>query len=156
MHNYKAQIGQQAFLLSESEINDLDLTKSLDSYYLLDGQHNYKVELVSADNKTITVKVNNNIYSVQIADAVDQLVAEMGLDKPAEVIMKDVKAPMPGLILDILVTPGTAIKAGDPLLILEAMKMENVLKATGDGVVKSILLEKGRTVEKNQIILEME
>ena len=84
------------------------------------------------------------------------MVQHMGLDKPAEVKMTDVKAPMPGLILDILVEPGSTVSLGDPLLILEAMKMENVLKAVGEGVVQSIEKVKGDTVEKNEIIVIME
>lgn len=80
----------------------------------------------------------------------------MGLNKPKEVILKDIKAPMPGLILDILVKPGQELVKGDAILILEAMKMENVIKAEGNGVVKEVLLEKGAAVEKNQVIIEMQ
>jgi len=70
--------------------------------------------------------------------------------------LKNIKAPMPGLVLDVLVESGQTITKGDQLLILEAMKMENVLKAAGDGVVKSIEIKKGNTVEKGQILVEME
>ena len=69
--------------------------------------------------------------------------------------MSNVKAPMPGLVLDILVETEQAVSKGDALLILEAMKMENVLKAEGDGVVKSIEVTKGTAVDKGQIIIEM-
>ena len=63
---------------------------------------------------------------------------------------------MPGLIIDILVKEGQAIQKGDQLLILEAMKMENVIKAEGEGIVKSILTEKSKAVDKGQVIIEME
>ena len=63
---------------------------------------------------------------------------------------------MPGLVLSILVEPGQAVQKGDVLLILEAMKMENVLKAAGDGTVKNIAVAKGAAVDKGQLLLEME
>ena len=67
-----------------------------------------------------------------------------------------VKAPMPGLVLQILVEPGQVVQKGDPLLLLEAMKMENVIKAAGHGQVKTVAVEKGAAVDKGQLLLEME
>jgi biotin carboxyl carrier protein len=61
---------------------------------------------------------------------------------------------MPGLIIDLRVKEGDQVKAGDPLLILEAMKMENIIKASGDSIVKSLKVKKGETVEKNQVLIE--
>jgi biotin carboxyl carrier protein len=80
----------------------------------------------------------------------------MGLSIASNQAADDVKAPMPGLVLDILVEAGQTIQKGDSLLILEAMKMENVLKATGDGTVKSVIVEKGNAVDKNQVLIELE
>ena len=62
---------------------------------------------------------------------------------------------MPGLVLEIMVKAGDEVKKGDALLILEAMKMENVLKATGDGTVKSVSVSKGAPVDKGTILIEM-
>lgn len=63
---------------------------------------------------------------------------------------------MPGLIWDIKVQIGDAVKAGDVVLVLVAMKMENALKSAGDGVVKSIKVNKGDSVDKNQVLIEFE
>ena len=60
---------------------------------------------------------------------------------------------MPGLVLGISINAGEKVTKGDTLLILEAMKMENVIKSPTDGVIKSIAVKKGETVEKNQVIL---
>ena len=156
MHNYKAQVGQQTYSLSESDDQSLDLVNKAGSYHLLDQDEKFEIKLISSKGKTIVLKVNEAFYTIEISDEVDQMVQHMGLDKPAEVKMTDVKAPMPGLILDILVEPGSTVSLGDPLLILEAMKMENVLKAVGEGVVQSIEKVKGDTVEKNEVIVIME
>ena len=58
--------------------------------------------------------------------------------------------------LDILVQPGQAIKKGEAMLVLEAMKMENSIKAPNDGTVKSVEAEKGQAVEKNQVLITFE
>ena len=67
-----------------------------------------------------------------------------------------IKAPMPGLILEISVTVGQEVKENDQLLILEAMKMENSIASPRDGVIKSISAEKGNAVEKGQLLIEFE
>jgi len=68
--------------------------------------------------------------------------------------MKEIKAPMPGLILDIKVAPGDVVKKGDVLVILEAMKMENSIKSPGDGMVKIVRVGLKQSVEKNQVLIQ--
>jgi biotin carboxyl carrier protein len=70
--------------------------------------------------------------------------------------VNEVKAPMPGLVLNILVEPGQEISKGDGLFVLEAMKMENIIKSPTDAIVKSIEVEKGIAVEKNQVLVKFE
>ena len=65
------------------------------------------------------------------------------------------KAPMPGLVLRIMVAVGDQVAAGTPLLALEAMKMENELQAAGPGVVSAVLVGAGQAVEKGQKLLEL-
>jgi biotin carboxyl carrier protein len=65
-------------------------------------------------------------------------------------------APMPGLVVDVLVEPGQSVKAGDPLVIIEAMKMENILKARSAATVKAVPVEKGKSVEKGDTLVEFE
>jgi acetyl/propionyl-CoA carboxylase alpha subunit len=66
------------------------------------------------------------------------------------------QAPMPGLVVDVKVEPGQQVKAGEPLVIIEAMKMENVLKAKSPVVIKAIRVEKGQSVEKGDTLVEFE
>ena len=155
MEKYNLKVGSHAFKMHSDEVAALDLVNQNEVYHLLSDNKSYKIKVVKTEGKTITLSVNNNLHVIAIEDSVDMLVDQMGLNKVNEVILKDIKAPMPGLILEINVTAGQEIKAGDPILILEAMKMENVIKAAGDGIVKEILLQKGATVEKNQVIIEM-
>lgn len=66
-----------------------------------------------------------------------------------------VKAPMPGNILDVKVSAGASVKAGDVLVILEAMKMENEILAPQDGTVASVNVNKGDTVNSGDVLVSM-
>ena len=89
-------------------------------------------------------------------DQFDELLKNLGLDKLVSGVAKDLKAPMPGLVLDVLVKPGDSVKKGDSILVLEAMKMENNIKAAADAVIKKIAVRKGNAVEKNQVLVLFE
>jgi biotin carboxyl carrier protein len=78
----------------------------------------------------------------------------MGMDKLQGNAMNELKAPMPGMVLKIMVNAGDEVKKGDSLLVLEAMKMENNIKALGDGVVTAIPIKAGDKVEKNQVLIK--
>jgi biotin carboxyl carrier protein len=106
--------------------------------------------------KRFSIKVNNNIYDLNLQTELDILLDKMGMSSVSDEKMDNVKAPMPGLVLDILVEAGQTINKGDNLLVLEAMKMENIIKASGTGVVKNIKVNKKDAVEKNQLLIEME
>lgn len=77
----------------------------------------------------------------------------MGIDLSAGPKVNDMKAPMPGLVLNVLVENGQTIKKGDAIVVLEAMKMENILKSPSDGIVKKVHVIKGDKVEKNQVMV---
>lgn len=102
------------------------------------------------------VRINGGYYDVVIKNALDLLIDQMGLAHAASSSAADLQAPMPGLIVDVLVAEGDEIKKGDPLLILEAMKMENKLTSAVDGIVQSVLVKAGDTVEKNTTLIEFE
>ena len=147
------------FEVTAQQAHDLNLVSIQNNkFHLLKHEKAYHAELVEADyaNKIFKVKINGNIFHAHIGDKYDQLVSKMGLSKVSNVKMNEIKAPMPGLVLEVSVKIGDTVAKGDKVLILEAMKMENVLKAPGDGVVKAIHTSKGDAVEKGAILLEME
>ncbi len=111
----------------------------------------YQVQLVKADwsDKTLVVRVNGMKHELQVKDQFDLLLDKMGLGAMTVKKVTDVKAPMPGLVLDILVEAGQEVSKGDPLFVLEAMKMENIIKSPADGTVSAVVIEKGQAVEKN-------
>jgi len=114
------------------------------------------VEEIDRAAKKMTLRINNNTYALTLQEPIDQLLAKMGLDITKNQKAEPIKAPMPGLILKILVEPGQQLKKGDPVLILEAMKMENIFKAPADAVVKAIKTEERKAVEKGEVLVELE
>lgn len=125
-------------------------------YHILYQNKSYKAEVVKIDlsTKTINLTINNNRYAVDLKDKFDLLLEKMGISAANSGKVNNIKAPMPGLIISLKVAEGDTVKTGDQLLILEAMKMENILKSPGDGVIKKIKIKKGDSVEKNQILIE--
>lgn len=128
------------------------------SLHLIENNTGYNIQVVKADrtNKAFTIAVNGIEYEVKAKDEFDLLLDKMGLANLAASKVNNLKAPMPGLVLDVLVNEGQEIEKDTPLLILEAMKMENVLKAPADAKIKSIGVNKGDAVEKNHVLLTFE
>ncbi|MGY5851688.1 acetyl-CoA carboxylase biotin carboxyl carrier protein subunit [Salegentibacter sp. F14] len=147
------------FEFTQDQINALDTQQvSEANFHLLRENRSFKASIAQADylSRQYQVKINSNNYRVKISNELDQLIEKMGLSLGSALMVNDIKAPMPGLILDVMVNEGDQVKQGDYLLVLEAMKMENTLSAPRDGVVKAISVEKGQGVEKNQLLIEMD
>lgn len=136
----------------------LDLQREGDEMHVIYKNGSYNLSVVSADHqtKTFTIRVNNNTYTLQARDRFDLLLEELGMEDMAAAGASDMKAPMPGLVLSVEVEAGQEVSKGDPVVVLEAMKMENVLKAEADATVKSVHVEKGKPVDKNQVLVEFE
>jgi len=102
------------------------------------------------------VHVDGGEFEVTIKDEKDMLLERFGFVATAESSLQQIRAPMPGLVLSLRVEEGQEVKAGDGLVVLEAMKMENELRAEADGIVKSIHVERGDAVGKNDLLVEIE
>jgi biotin carboxyl carrier protein len=107
------------------------------------------------ENNTVRMRIGGSTYTVKLEDEQSRLMKTLGLEKTA-LKVREIKAPMPGLVLNILVRPGDAVKKNDPVLVLEAMKMENVIRAPGDAVVSAVPAVQGKAVEKGQLLISFE
>lgn len=159
-NHYKLNVNNTfQFDVDNDVVSQLDaVSVEKDKFHILKDSTPYQAEIIASDfiNKTYTVKVNNSTYTVAIANALDMLIKEMGFEVGATKQVNAIKAPMPGLILEISVAVGQEVKENDPLLILEAMKMENSILSPRDGVIKSITMTKGAAVEKGTLLIEFE
>lgn len=147
------------FDVEPSTLHELDAIRISENHFhiIKDGvSHRAVVESFDDLNKVVCLKVNGSTYQVTIADHYDLLINKMGLSASITHKISEIKAPMPGLVLSLMVEPGQEVVHGDPLIILEAMKMENVIKSPGEGKVKRIVVEKGKAVDKGEVLIEME
>lgn len=131
----------------------------------------YSVSVEEAENNMLNVKVNGVDYQVEAEDivvkqapaarprpkAIMQAEAPVAAGSNANVdaggAEKPIKTPLPGVVLDVFVKEGDAVKAGQKILLLEAMKMENNIEADKDGVVKAIKVKKGDSVQEGDVLM---
>jgi len=158
--NYKVIVNESfQFDFEKESISKLDAVPTEENaFHVLHQNTSYKAEIVGSDfhHKSYTVKVNNTIYTVAISNPLDILIKDMGFEIGLTKQINAIKAPMPGLILEINVVVGQAVKENDSLIILSAMKMENSFLSPRDGVIKSIAVQAGDAVEKGQLLIEFE
>ncbi len=142
--------------LINDEKFELDIIKVKENvYHIIKNNKSFNLEILSINKieKLFFIKVNGIKFKFTVKDSYDELLHSLGMDNLVSNKIAELKAPMPGLVLGISINAGETVSKGDTLLILEAMKMENVIKSPTDGVIKSIAVKKGETVEKNQVIL---
>jgi acetyl/propionyl-CoA carboxylase alpha subunit len=126
------------------------------TFHILVNNQGYTAELVKIDQaaKVVTLKINGSIHTVEVKDRYDLILEKMGISEASSTKLNSIKAPMPGLIVKVNVAEGDVVKPGDALLVLEAMKMENVIKATGEATVSKLKIKKGDSVEKGHVLIE--
>lgn len=147
------------FEFSEEDIQKQDIINiSENIFHLLLKNQSHQLQVIKRDllQKTYQVKINSNLYEVGISNNLDLLIKELGMSLGKAHLENEIKAPMPGVILEINVKAGQSVKAGESLLVLEAMKMENTITTSNDAVIKSIAVVKGQTVAKNELLVELE
>ena len=157
---FKVKVNEELeYQLNSEDLSSLDtLATSPTSYHVLVDNMPYNAEIIQANfhKKSYEVRINSNRYSIIIENELDHLINQMGFALSSIRNISSIEAPMPGLILEISVVEGQEVKEDDPLLILEAMKMENVLTSPRDGIIKSIQVSQGDAVDKNNLLIEFE
>ncbi len=125
-------------------------------FVLRSGKKTFILDNVNLNGTEIEFTLNGKWVNAKVRDDQMLLLDKLGFKVGGTSGEGSLKAPMPGKILNLMVNVGDEVKPGDPVVILEAMKMENELKAASAGKVTSINAEIGQSVEKNHIILEIE
>ncbi|RZT93488.1 biotin-dependent enzyme [Ancylomarina subtilis] len=133
--------------------------------FTIRGQE-FDVDIKEIEGKNAQIEVNGTVYDVEIeakekASKTPQLIRKPVVNKPGEGQIKkssggvSVKAPLPGTIIKVGVAVGDSINAGDTLLVMEAMKMENNVLAEKAGTVKSIKVNVGDSVLQDDVLIEL-
>ena len=162
---FRALVGENAFdvvfqnghLLIDGEEVAYAFEPVSERYYslLIDGQ-SLPVVVEEEPGGRLLIALDGRPVDVQVQDEKALLLERFGLNEADAAAERTVYAPMPGLVLNVMVEPGQHVQTGQGLLVLEAMKMENELRAHIDGVVKALHVTPGDAVVKNALLLEFE
>lgn len=147
------------FSFSPTQINAADLLQLSPTEFNLIKEHrcvNAKLIHADATGKSQTIEIEGETFVIEIKDELDQELEKMGFGLAANKQIKEIKAPMPGLVLEIAVIDGQEVNEGDKILILGAMKMENSILIQTSATVKKVAVVSGQAVEKGQVLVELE
>jgi biotin carboxyl carrier protein len=148
-------VSAQEFMLDDLKLS-WDVSEMPDgSFHIIVEGRNYFAEILQHDEqkKIFRIRLKENTYEVQLADRFDELLLRLGMVNGTVTSVKSIKAPMPGMILKVMVKSGTEVEKGDPLVVLKAMKMENVIKSPGKASISRIMVTEGQAVEKNEDLI---
>ncbi len=133
--------------------------------------NDYEVEVIKLEGNLAEIEVNGTLYHVEIerkkTESKTPILVRPTVPNPAgsheikktdkpKITVHEIRAPLPGTIMQIFVKPGDRIKRNDKLLVYEAMKMENNLMAEKDGEIKAIKVSVGDNVMQGDVLLEIE
>lgn len=155
---YKLIVSGHEFFLSAEDLARANIISTSPTQYHLIQHHQTANAVIipgSRYNK-LEVEVDGEFFEVEIKDALQQQLEKMGFDKVSGSLLKEIKAPMPGLVVQVSVTEGQQVDTGDKLMTLEAMKMENSITVKSPVIIKKIWVTGGQAVEKGQVLMEFE
>lgn len=120
------------------------------------GTKLYKIDNIEVNERNVSFSINGTYFETTVKDEQDLLLERLGFHSGTAASAGSLNAPMPGKILELLIADGETVEEGQPVLILEAMKMENELKSPSNGVVSKLHIQQGDNVEKNQLLIDIE
>ena len=157
---------------------DIVIEKSGDSFHAVVNGREYSVQAASCgrsksvmlvDGSSHEISIKTNGYDNSRLVTVGPVEVELEIDNfrlaqlkkaagngSGKAASKKIKAPMPGLILEVKVSTGEKVESGQLILVIEAMKMENAVKSSAAAVVKNIAVQNGQSVEKGDLLIEFE
>ena len=147
-------------ILNQIKLSEkIEITHIKDSEYRIQlGHKHLQVFLIESKSslKTSSWWINGEKYIVNSQTDLDQLLKKLGMNSGNEKKVNELYAPMPGLILSVKFSIGDKVKKGDTILILEAMKMENLIKSQITGIIKNIYVKEGESIEKNSLMVSFD
>jgi len=153
------EIDSQRFQWLPEEWRDLDcIATGENEFHVIENGKSHWITVLEFDlrSRSCVLKVDGEIKQVKFLRELDLMIERMGLNAVQVNQLKNLIAPMPGLVTGIKTEAGQEVEKGTPLLILEAMKMENVIVAPHQAIIKEIKVVAGQAVEKGAVLLEFE
>ncbi len=151
---FEIKLTEKQILVNDQPFSADFCTIDPKNLHILHENKGYSVKILSQEGNLVRLKINEQYYEVTVQDELEQQLAKIGINPNADKKANELKSPMPGMVLRLLVGVGDKVQKGDSLIVLESMKMENILKATGEGTVLAVCCTAGNTVEKGEILLK--
>jgi len=152
---YQLELGPEGTSVDGTAVAaDLARVNGTDVYSLVLGGASYRLVAARGGADTWDIHLRGRRLSVEVVDERTHAIREMTGAGSGPAGPRPVRAPMPGLVVKVEVAPGDAVEPGQGLVIVEAMKMENELKAEVAAVVASVHVEPGQAVDKDQILVD--
>jgi biotin carboxyl carrier protein len=157
--NMVAIVEETEFHFAVRDIENADVIQTADKcFHIIHNGRSVIARLIESDDhgKKVKIEINGRFHHVQVRDELLQMLDKMGFNNPSAKQLKEIKAPMPGMVIDVSVEDGQVVEEGERLIILEAMKMENSITIPTAATIRKVLVKKGQAVEKNQVMIELE
>ena len=151
------EIEGQRYALTQAEWENLDCVEvNGDHFHFLENNKSHSITVMDFDlvGRQCTLRVDGEIKKVVFLRDLDLLIEKMGLNSTQSKKQSVLHAPMPGLVTGIKTSPGQEVEKGSPLLILEAMKMENEIIAPHHAIIRQINVIVGQAVDKGALLVE--
>ncbi len=147
--NSEININGKTYHYELIELND-------STYRLLIDQKIYDISSAKIDNNKFNISVEGFTFETLVMTTLQERATKVIEQTSSVHKVKEIKAPMPGMILKFKKKDGDKVELGESVLILEAMKMENDIKAPSEGVIKNIFVSEGSAVEKGAKLFSIE
>ena len=162
-HDQESQLvlkcGNAVLHSGKSDLKQYNITKISDKEVCINYKnknYTFLIDQISLEKGEVVLQISRKKKYVRIENQVQQVIQSLGYNSKKSKYLDTLNAPMPGLVLNVFVKESDFVVKGDPLITLEAMKMENILKAPHDGVIKKIFVNKADKLEKNQVLIQFE
>jgi len=154
---YKIYIPKESNPVINSVEQDINFVEQEDFHYIFDWKgKRFHCELVSRDQNKAVIKVNGVEYKYSLESIFSYIRRGMINSDENKIDANNIIAPMPGKIVDIFLSDGDLVNEGEPILTLEAMKMQNEITANCNGVIRKIRVQTGQSVMKDELLVEIQ
>jgi biotin carboxyl carrier protein len=156
---YKVKANDFVYLLDRQAVESADVIQlAPGEFHIIKNNRSVKAKVLKSDptGKLLKIEMEGETYDIEVKDELAQMLDSLGFSTTSTKHIKEIKAPMPGLVLQISVAEGQEVKEGDRILILEAMKMENSIVIHANAKIKKIRVQPGQAVDKGQVLVDLE
>jgi len=154
---YKLYIPKDSKPVVNGQEMDIDFLEQEDLHYVFQwNDKRFNCEIVGRDQNKAIVKVNGVEYKYSLESIFSYIRRGMINTDANKLDENNIISPMPGKIVDIFLSEGDLVNVGEPILTLEAMKMQNEITASCNGVIRKIKVQNGQSVMKDELLVEIQ